>query len=239
MLGLGIRRKIKRFLYALSDAYSEPPGISAQFYHHLIHRTDCFSHLTWHGCRVWQNPFDLWLMQEILFEQRPALVIETGTCFGGSALFYAQILDRLGKGSIVTVDVQRYPEGIPEHPRIEALLGGSTDPSVIGYVQERALSADGPVIVVLDSDHSAKHVFRELEIYAPLVSPGCSLVIQDTIIDQIDMYRDCRPGPLAAVEKFLRAHPEFEVDTARNEKLVISHCTGGWLKRRETSSESH
>ena len=86
-------------------------------------------------------------------------------------------------------------------------------------------------MVILDSDHSAAHVSKELESYSPFVSPGSYMLVQDGVIDVLDRWRSARPGPLAAIIEFLRHHPEFEVDTERCERFLITHHPMGWLRR--------
>jgi cephalosporin hydroxylase len=204
--------------------------VTRLFHQDLTAKTSNFGDTTWAGQPIWQNVLDLWVIQEAISELRPALLIETGTNRGGSALFYAHLMDILGTGRVVTIDIVKLHE--LEHPRIEFLIGSSTDPDVVGRVREAASAADGPVMVILDGNHDRDHVARELELYAPLVTPGSLLLSQDGIIDQLEMFRDSRPGPLPANEAFLSAHPEFEHDRARNERFLATHHPVGWLKRR-------
>jgi cephalosporin hydroxylase len=201
------------------------------FLNDLISWTTNFGHTSWVGVPIWQNVMDLWTIQETIAEIRPALLIETGTNRGGSALFYAHLMDILGAGKVLTIDIERLHE--LDHPRIEFLCGSSTDDATMERVRAVAEAADGPVMVILDGDHSRHHVARELELYAPLVTPGSVLLSQDGVIDQLLMFADSRPGPLDANREFLRAHPEFEHDSARNERFLITHHPVGWLRRRE------
>ena len=127
----------------------------AQFFRDLIAQTGNFGRVTWLGVPVWQNVLDLWTIQETICEVRPALLVETGTHRGGSALFFAHLFDLLGHGRVITVDVQALHT--LAHPRVEFVLGNSTAPEVVARVGEAARSAGGPVMVILDSDHSAGH----------------------------------------------------------------------------------
>jgi cephalosporin hydroxylase len=145
-------------------------AISYLFYRELIRSTGNFADVKWLGVPMWQDVTDAWLMQEAIAEIKPALLIETGTNKGGSALFYANLFDLLGHGRVVTVDMERMHE--LEHPRAEFLIGSSTSDEIAGQIRERAERAAGPVMVVLDSDHAEDHVRRELELYAPLVTPA-------------------------------------------------------------------
>ncbi len=193
-------------------------------------KTGNFGRTTWLGQPIWQNVLDLWTIQETISEIRPALLIETGTNRGGSALFYAQLMEMLGVGRVVTIDIVELNE--LDHPRVDFLLGSSTDPAIVEQVKGMAAAADGPVMVILDGDHSRDHVAAELELYAPLVTPGSVLLSQDGVIDELWMFKDTRPGPLPANRDFLARHPEFEHDRERNERFLLTHHPLGWMKRR-------
>jgi cephalosporin hydroxylase len=201
------------------------------FLNDLIARTGNFADTTWLGVPIWQNVLDLWTIQETIAEIKPALLIETGTNRGGSALFYAHLMDLLGGGRVVTIDVERLHQ--LEHPRIEFLQGSSTDPAIVQRVRAAVEAVDGPVMVILDADHSREHVKRELELYAPFVTAGSVLLSQDGVIDQLMMFADSRPGPLPANREFLARHPEFEHDRERNERFIVTHHPCGWLLRRQ------
>jgi cephalosporin hydroxylase len=206
------------------------PVVNTLFFTQLVRRTGNFSQVTWLGKPIWQNVLDLWTIQETISEIRPALLIECGTNRGGSAWFFAQLFDLMGQGRVVTIDVEKMHD--LEHPRIRFLVGSSVSEPVLEKVREEAAPAGGPVMVILDSDHSAGHVRRELDLYAPLVTPGSYILVQDGLIDTLPMFRSGRPGPLAAVRGFLEEHPEFEVDHERCGRFVITHHPMGWLRRR-------
>jgi cephalosporin hydroxylase len=209
--------------------------VEAWFFRDLIQKTENFSHVTWLGTPVWQNVLDLWVMQETIAEVRPALLIECGTKSGGSALFFAHIFDLMGQGSVVTIDVERLHA--ITHPRIMFLLGNSLAPTVVETVRRLAASARGPVMVTLDSDHRESHVAAELAAYAPLVTPGSFILVQDGVIDTQPRFAGGRPGPLRAIESFLCAHDDFEIDEERAQKFLISHHPKGWLRRKRTTAD--
>jgi cephalosporin hydroxylase len=200
------------------------------FQQDLVVKTGNFANTTWLGQPIWQNILDLWTIQETISEIRPALLIETGTNRGGSAVFYAQLMDMLGVGRVLTIDIVKLHE--LDHPRIDFVLGSSTDPEVVEQARAAAAAADGPVMVILDGDHSRDHVAQELELYAPLVTPGSLLLSQDGVIDTLYLFSDTRPGPLPANRAFLERHPEFEHDRERNERFVITHHPLGWMRRK-------
>jgi len=155
--------------------------------------------------------------------------VETGTYKGGSAMYYAHLMDLLGEGRIITIDTAK--QHALEHPRIDFIIGSSTDPQVVQQVREAAETADGPVMVILDGNHAHDHVAQELELYGPLVTPGSVMLSQDGAIDQLWMFRDSRPGPLEANRDFLARHPEYAYDAERNERFRLTHHPVGWMRR--------
>ena len=196
-------------------------------YYYGIEDTVLGSH--WLGTKTVKLPLDMWIYQEILTELRPRLVVETGTYHGGSAHYLASILDLLGGGRVVTIDVQRLP-GRPEHPRIDYLLGSSVDPAIVERVGALA-AAGGPVLVVLDSDHARDHVLAELRAYADLVTPGSYLIVEDTNVNGHPVLPHWGPGPTEAVAEFLAERADFAVDRTR-ERLLLTMNPGGYLRRR-------
>lgn len=227
-LGKGTRRYITRLRLLLWNRVLKRP-VSKMFLGGLVIETENFGRTTWLGHPIWQNVLDLWTIQETIAEIKPSLVVEIGTNRGGSARFFASLMDQLGVGRVVTVDILKLHD--LDHPRVTFLLGSSTDPMIVAQVEEMAATADGPVMVILDGDHSREHVARELELYAPLVTPGSVLLSQDGIIDELWMFRDTRPGPLPANRAFLERHPEFEYDFERNERFLATHHPFGWMRR--------
>ena len=183
----------------------------------------------WLGQTVLKCPLDLWTYQEIVFETRPDLIVETGTYLGGSALYLASLCDLLGHGKVVTVDVSA-PPGRPRHRRITYVVGSSVADDVVDRVRRRARRAKR-TMVILDSDHSHDHVLRELELYGPLVTPGCYLVVEDTNVNGHPVWPGFGPGPMEAVTEFLSGTDAFEVDHSR-EKLMLTFNPSGYLRRR-------
>ena len=181
------------------------------------------------GVTTWKSPLDLWVYQELLWELRPGLIIETGTAHGGSGLYLASLCETIGSGEVVSVDIGEWPDR-PAHPRLTYVVASSTDPAVVAQLAERAAGA-GTVLVVLDSDHSRDHVLTELRAYAPLVTPGSYLVVEDTNINGHPVYEAFGPGPMEAVQDFLKERDDFEVDRSR-EKFLLTFNPGGWLRRR-------
>jgi cephalosporin hydroxylase len=205
-------------------------AVEKLFFHQLVTKTNNFGTSNWLGKPIWQNTFDLWIAQETIYDVKPSLIIECGTNRGGSAYFYAQLFDLMGTdGKVVTVDIEKLHD--LSHPRVTYLVGSSVSEEIAGQIRAMAEAATGPVLVILDSDHSEAHVAKELEIYAPMTSVGSYCLVQDGIIDELFMFRKGRPGPLPALKKYLAKHPEFEIDHERCDRFLITHHPKGWLKR--------
>lgn len=183
--------------------------------------------LSWFGHQALKCPLDLWIYQELLVRTRPEVVIETGTHLGGTALFMAMVLDRLGHGEVVSIDVEALP-GRAAHPRICYLTGSSVDPQVVAKVTARV--AGRATFVVLDADHSEGHVLAELRAYAPLVQPGGYLVVEDSNINGHPTLPEFGPGPMEAVERFLAESDGFAVDS-RCERFLMTLNPRGYLRR--------
>jgi len=190
----------------------------------------------WLGVPCWQNPCDVWAVQEIISETRPEVIVECGTLGGGSAALWASLLAMHGDGRVISIDVQPVlGTAAIELPivqeRVEFVTGSSTHPAIVEQIRA---ACDGlRTLVILDSDHSADHVHAELDAYAPLVTPGSYLIVEDGFITSVDDTHG--PGPLEAVQRWLPAHPEFEVDRSR-ERMLFTFCPSGFLRRRETAS---
>jgi len=219
-----LRRAVKAASFRVSRRLDRAAVSRA---HEVFYASNAWTQATWLGSQALKNPLDLWVYQEIMAETRPDVVVETGTYRGGSAHFLASVCDLLGAGEVVSIDIEPLREDYPQHPRITYLAGrSSTDAGVLSEIRERV---DGRrTLIVLDSDHSQRHVEAELEAYAPLVPVGCYLIVEDSNIGQIR--EDLLPGPLEAVETFLAGRSDFEIDRER-EKFLLTFNPSGYLKR--------
>ncbi len=200
----------------------------------------------WLGLPVIQMPADIVAIQEIVWSTRPQLVVETGVARGGSLLLYASILELLGEGEVLGIDIDIRPHNraaIEAHPlagRISLLEGSSVAEDTVDAVRARAATVER-VMVVLDSDHSHDHVLAELHAYASLVTVGQFLVVADTMVDEIPTptHRERPWGAGNSPGSALRAWsaqtndvaPMFEPDAFVNAKLLVSASRGGYLRR--------
>jgi len=202
----------------------------------LFHSLPIWESLWFQNVRIIKNPLDLWMLQQIAYEVRPDFVIETGTWYGGSALYWAHTLNGMGleNARVLTVDIQDLTgQGASSNPLwkkyVEFSQGSSTDPAIVSKFAGRVKHAR--TIVNLDSDHSMHHVLNELRAYAPLVSPGSYIAVEDTHLDGVPTHPEQGPGPMAAVRQFLSENQDFEQDFSR-EAMVMTSYPGGWLRRK-------
>jgi len=196
----------------------------------------------WMGRPIIQYPQDMIAMQEIIWDVRPDVIVETGVAHGGSLIYYASLLQLLGgEGRVVGVDIEIRPHNrtaIEAHPmasRITLIEGSSVAPDVVTAVRKLASGAR-TVLVVLDSNHSHAHVLQELHAYSPLVTRGSYLVVFDTVVEDMDPElvkgRPWSRGDNAktAVHEFLRGNRRFEVDHALENQLLLTVAPDGYLK---------
>ena len=215
-------------------------------------------HYEWQGRPIIQYPQDIVAMQELIWEVKPDLIIETGIAHGGSLVFSASMLalldisDAIESGSslnpgktkrkVLGIDIDIRPhnrEAIEAHPmssRIDMIQGSSIECNVIDQVKDIATSYER-VMVCLDSNHTHDHVLAELKAYAPLTSVSSYCVVFDTIIEDMptNMFLN-RPwsrgnNPKTAVWEYLKSHPEFKVDKKIQHKLLLTVAPDGYLKR--------
>jgi cephalosporin hydroxylase len=199
---------------------------------------------TWLGVPIIQMPPDIMALQEAIWATTPDVIVETGVARGGSVIFSASLLELTGKGKVVGVDIDiraHNRDTIERHPmtkRIALVEGPSTDPAVLARVRAQ-ITAGASVMVVLDSDHSRDHVLAELRAYGPLVTPGCYLVVADTVMGHIEAARAPTnrskfwakgDEPLAALTAYLGETDRFQPDPVINGKLVLASSPGGFLR---------
>lgn len=193
-------------------------------FHHLLYVSSVWERTFWRGRPVAKLPSDLFIYQELIHSVKPDYIVETGTAFGGSALFFADMMDLMGHGEVISIDNAFRPDR-PAHRRIRYIENNSLDTNVLGAVKD---IAQGRVIVTLDSDHRKEHVLEEMEAYAPLATEY--LVVEDTNIGHPIEVAGMDEGPMGAVMEFLETHKEFEVDYAAH-KFLVTFNPNGWLRR--------
>jgi cephalosporin hydroxylase len=213
---------------------------------------------SWQGRPIIQYPQDMVAMQELIWQVKPDLIVETGIAHGGSLIFSASMLalldmcdavvsgqpldPRVSARKVLGVDIDiraHNRAAIEAHPmasRIQMIQGSSIAPEVVHQVHE--IAADYKrVLVCLDSNHTHDHVLAELKAYASLASVGSYCIVFDTVIEDFpqEMFPD-RPwgpgnNPKTAVHEFLKSHAEFEIDKSIDNKLLVTVAPDGYLKR--------
>lgn len=193
-------------------------SLNSLFYDHIYNGREP----VWRGLRIVKMPTDLILYAMIIQSAKPKWIVECGTFQGGSSVFYQDMLDIVDAGGkVITIDTS--PEVKKKDKRVVYIKASSTDLATVERVKK--LIRNDPTMVILDSYHLAEHVKWELSCYAPLVTKGQFLVVEDCF------NRGGLPGgPKQALEWFMRANEEFE-QTNLDQRYIVGSCRGGWLRR--------
>jgi cephalosporin hydroxylase len=232
--------------------------LSTQAWFNLANENKYSYHFEWMGRPIIQYPQDMSAMQELIWEVKPDLIIETGIAHGGSLVMNASLLamldycDAIQSGELIDpkkpkrhvlgidIDIRAHNrEAIESHPmsnRIAMIQGSSIDEAIVNKVKAYAQNYNR-ILISLDSNHTHHHVLEELKAYAPLTSLGSYCVVFDTIVEDIQKEllsdRPWGPGdsPKTAVWEYLKTHPEFQIDKTIQNKLLITVAPDGYLKR--------
>lgn len=201
------------------------------YYHGILKGRPVWCDTTWLGIPVEKCPLDLWVYQEMIRELSPEVIVETGVMMGGSAAFMASICMLLGKGEVISVDIELkdLPRQIEKaFPNLTFIEGDSSAPEIVSRV--KSMVAGRRALVILDSDHSRDHVLKEMRLYNDLVPVGCYMIVEDSNVNNHPVYPTFGPGPYEAIEEFLKENREFEIDKSR-EKFYFTFNPNGFLKR--------
>ncbi len=189
-----------------------------------------FEKCSWMGVRALKNPLDAWIYQEIIYKVKPDVIIEIGSAEGGGTLYLANLLDLIGKGVVISIDIDRSKYNV-KHDRIVTFTGDSSSPEVVAQVTEYC--SGKKVLVLHDGEHSYEQVTKDLHNYSDFVSVDSYFIVEDGIVDLFKP-NDClggrKDGPLVAVEHFLNKNKDFIVDTER-ERYILTYNPKGFLKR--------
>lgn len=202
---------------------------------------------TWMGRPIIQLPEDMVRTQEVIYQIKPDVILETGVAHGGSLIFYASLCKAIGRGRVIGVDIEIRPnnrKAIETHelyPLITLVEGSSTDPSVVAKVKSLVKPRE-KTLVLLDSNHTKQHVYDELDAYHDLVTAGSYIVASDGIMKDLTDVPRGKPewtwdNPVAAAEEFVQKHPEFVIKQPTwlfNESTLsdnVTHWPAAWLHR--------
>ncbi len=198
-------------------------------------------HFTWLGRPIIQFPQDMIALQEIIWKTKPDVIIETGIAHGGSLIFSASILELIGKGKVIGIDIDIRKQNkieIEKHSlfkRIEMIEGSSVDAKIIKKIFSM-IEKKEKVLVLLDSNHTHEHVLKELNAYSSIVKKGSYIIVFDTMVE--DMPENSFPNrpwdkqnnPKTAVKEFLKKNDRFKIDKNYEKKLLITSSPDGFLK---------
>lgn len=173
----------------------------------------------WRGRKMLKLPTDIALYSTMIQQLKPDYIVELGTRFGASALFFADMLEINGKGKVITVDKDSLDQ--EPHPRVEYLVGDTTDRNLVSKI---AGMVSGDVMVILDSNHTRMHVYRELRLYRDIVTKGQYMVVEDCYWNDVDT-----SGAYRATVKFLSDNKNFVRDKKVSDKFIFSVTRDGWL----------
>jgi len=241
-----ISNTLKEF-YIRNDSNTKKMGDDINFrkkskeWFDIANKYEYSYHFTWMGRPIIQYPQDIIATQEIIWSVQPDFIIETGIAHGGGITFYASMLELIGKGEVIGIDIDirmHNRELIEKHPmfkRMTMIEGSSISDNVLQQVKSKVKNKNR-ILVCLDSNHKHDHVLKELTLYSPFVKKGSYLIVFDTIIqDMPPNFSFNRPwgqgdNPKTAVEAFLKINDRFVVDKTIDNKLQISVAPGGYLK---------
>ena len=243
-----MRDPIKEFIeekkIRIKSYATNPPLIeAAKNFNTESNKAQYSYNFSWMGRPIIQYPQDMIAMQEIIWDVKPDLIIETGIAHGGSLIYYASLLELIGNGEVLGIDIdirEHNKKEIEKHPmykRIKMIQGSSIDKTIVDKVKQIA-EGKSKVVVCLDSNHAHQHVLDELKFYSPFVSVDSYIVVFDTIVEDLPegYFSQKRPwgigdNPRTAVDEFLKYNDSFIIDDAIDNKLLISVTPQGYLKR--------
>lgn len=205
---------------------------SQVYYHTPIANGDpVWKNTYWFGIPALKCPLDLWLYQEIINEQKPDFIIESGVAFGGTTAFLADMCNLAGKGEVIGIDINISEQtrlSLSKYNNIRLIQGSSVSSDVVQQVSQ--LVNDKNALVILDSDHAKDHVLQEILTYCKFVPQGGYLIVEDTNLNGHPVFPEFGPGPMEAVEEFLKENSEFYIDKDCH-KFITTFNPNGYLKR--------
>jgi cephalosporin hydroxylase len=199
-------------------------------------RKNTFDSTYFMGKHLLKFPTDLWTYQEIIWDKRPNVIVETGVFLGGSTYFLATMANMICGGRIIAVDItlDHVDADLYKLPNVTLLEGDSSNPETLSRIRS-LIRSDETVMVVLDSDHATEHVYKEMKLLSEIVSPGQYLVVEDGIVDRV--YPPfCNNGPIKAIKRFLSSNAEFSIDYYRS-RFLLTQNPMGYLLRGTGSAE--
>lgn len=184
--------------------------------------------ISWLGHHTGKVPADLWRYQEIIFEYKPDFIVECGTYWGGSAIYMASIMDLINHGRIFSLD--KYPKNpLPTHPRVTYFKGDSSSQESFDKISKK-IPDNSKVLVILDSDHHAEHVYKEMKLFDKIIPSGGMMIVEDTFLGGNPSHFEYGQGPIPAIEKFLKENSNYSIEK-KNERFLFTLNRDGFLRK--------
>ena len=195
----------------------------------------------YNGVPIHKCPFDMFNYQQIIFTQNPEYVIECGAYQGGSTLFFADTLDLIGKGKVISIDIcereETWHPKVREHERTILIQGSSTDLAVVNRVKDITKDSKS-TFLILDSLHTEEHVLSEMMIYSDLLFSGNYMIVEDSNLNghpvppQWHTQTANEGGPFEAIQEFMKINNNFEIDKDYENRFLFSYSPSGYLVRK-------
>ncbi|NJL11133.1 MAG: cephalosporin hydroxylase [Calothrix sp. SM1_7_51] len=205
----------------------------SKIYYHtpVIDDNPCWKNTYWLGISSQKCPLDLWIYQEIIFNQKPDFIVECGVANGGTTAFLADMCKLVGNGEVIGVEIQvldNTRESLKKYENIRLIEGSSVSQEIAQQVFEIVNNKN--TLVILDSDHRKDHVLQELNIYSQLIPSTGYLIVEDTNINGHPVYPEYGLGPMEALEEFLQTNQNFYIDKNCH-KFLTTFNPNGYLRK--------
>lgn len=227
--------RVRQMFSCVSGMIYRPTDSIAEEYHKWYYGNFVWNTTTWMGIKCLKSVSDMWNYQEILIELEPSLVIEFGSRFGGSALFFAKVMMHIGQPfKVLSVDISHKDlDPAARQPDILFIESPSTAPAIAEQIRRLKNEYPGKIFAILDSDHSMKQVLAEMKLLQPLLTAGDYLVVEDSNLNGHPVLPRFGAGPYEAIEAYEREFPgDYEHDVAREKKFGFTFATNGFLIRK-------
>lgn len=183
---------------------------------------------TYFGIRALKNPLDFWMYQEIIFDIKPDVIIEIGTCYGGSTLALAHLQDLIGRGRVIGLDIAHslVPQIVKDHPRITFI---TVDACESFDMVKDLINNNETFLIIEDNDHTYENTLNVLRTYHSLVTVGSFFIVEDSILNH-GIPSGVKPGSYEAIEQFMIENNDFEIDRSK-EAFLVTGNPKGYLKK--------
>lgn len=228
--------KLRRWRWALGKPSMRALRRALPLYHAWYYDTRVWNNVTFLGIKTLKSVSDMWNYQEILWELKPSLIVEFGTRFGGSALYFEMILASINmRHRVLSVDIshEHVNDRVFANPHIELFRTSSTDSAVACRIRELRAEYPGGVFFILDSDHTKEHVLSELLLLREVTQASDYVIVEDSNVNGHPVWPHFGPGPYEAIQEYFQRYPnDYEVDTRREQKFGFTFAVNGFLVRR-------